>query len=479
MKKTLKGRKRIKGGDRGDPLNKVTRGLDLAIKQKKKDFTKKFTGVKKGLTGDLTSFKKDLTGEYNASKEDFIGESKSIKEGLKNKGKKILSSSKKLFSGLPFFGNNDDAEEFQGSSKGEYLNENYKTELPYIKEYIPELDAEEIEKKKKVDKIKVKKAEADYIESKKILKKDEEKKFIEKENDKKIELQKFTANLSSSDARDLRNFLTFAGIMAFIATSSKETISKIVDILGELLPFILKIINSDIIIKHIIPMAVIICTILFIMYIMGFKVNTGKAPAATTTNPTIIIANSKPEYSKSETSYDKFMKIIMSIPGLKNLFSNYKDIRSRLSNTLGGIDTLEEYSIDRNFIKSGRNDNIYNIKLAKYFDKKDEDVYSIIVPADLEIKYEDNKDLLTDFNTLPKNIQDKILKDKNNIKLKWDLENNKYIMRCNNIKDEKGNNVDNLYRDCSKKAQLSNNSYDKERERLEYNDLNALVPLNI
>ena len=527
MKKTLKGTKRrIKKGKKGGGIeNKIVDSVINGINAKKKlsgklniakeGITGKITGLKgdlpgkiSGLKGDLSgkitdskngliNAKKGIVGKITDSKKDFVknngelidqysdakkgitGKFSGIKEGLKTKGEGFLSSSKEFFSKMPFFGNNN-TEEFQGSDKGEYLNENYRTELPYVKEYIPELTKEEIEKKRVKDEEKVRKAEADYKESKKLLKKEKEEKFIEKENDKKIELQKFTANLASKDAYDLRNFLTLAAIMTFIATSSKETISKFIDVLGEILPLMLRIINSDIIIKHIIPMAIIIGTVLFIMYIMGFKVNIGNTSSGTiNNNPNIKIAENKPTYNNSETIYDNIMKIIMSIPGLKNIFANYKDIRSRLTNTLSGVDTLQEYSIDRHSIKTGRNDNIYNIKLAKYFGKTDNDIYSIIAPADLEIKYEDNKDLLIDLNILPKSIQDDILKDKKNIKLKWDLENNKYIMRCNNIIDEDGNKVENLYSDCSKKAQNKNNSYDKERERLEYNNLDSLVPLNI
>ena len=445
-----------------DKITNTKEGLNSNFKDATGFLNKEITNTKEGLN---SNFKDAKNGLINA-KEGITGKISNTKEGLKTKDEGFLSSLKENFSKMPFFGNNN-TEEFQGSDKGEYLNENYRTELPYVKEYIPELTKEKIEEKIKKDKEKVRKAEADYKESKKLLKKEKEEKFIEKENDKKIELQKFTANLASKDAYDLRNFLTLAAIMTFIATSSKETISKFIDVLGEILPLMLRIINSDIIIKHIIPMAIIIGTVLFIMYIMGFKVNIGNTSSGTiNNNPNIKIAENKPTYNNSETIYDNIMKIIMSIPGLKNIFANYKDIRSRLTNTLSGVDTLQEYSIDRHSIKTGRNDNIYNIKLAKYFGKTDNDIYSIIAPADLEIKYEDNKDLLIDLNILPKSIQDDILKDKKNIKLKWDLENNKYIMRCNNIIDEDGNKVENLYSDCSKKAQNKNNSYDKERERL-------------
>lgn len=418
------------------------------------------------IEGSLTKLKTEANSEITKAKDAL-------------KGNKLFSSAKKIYNTIPFIGNykSDSTEEFQGSGKDEYLNENYKKELPYITEYLPELDKEEIEKKITKDKIKVKKAEADYKTSKIIFKDEKDKKFVEQENDKKVDLKKYTANLASQDASDLRNFKAFGAIMTFIATSSKETISKFIDVLGEIIPLLLKIINSDIIIKHLIPLAVIIGTVIFIMYIMGFKVNTGNAPTAPN-KPEIKVAESKPEYSKSDSIYDKMMKIIMSIPGLKNVFSNYKEINTSLTKILGGVDTLEQYSINRDTIKEGRNDNIYNIKLGNYFGKKDNDAYSIIIPADLEIKYEENKELLTDLNTLPKGIQEEILKDKKNIKLKWDLENNKFIMRCNNSIDEKGNIVK-LYGDCSKKNKLPNINYNRPRERLEYNTLNALVPLDI
>ena len=348
----------------------------------------------------------------------------------------------------------------KGAPKGEYLNDKYYLDIPYIKEHLDELNEDEINKLKNNYNENFEKAEADFDEATVNYKIDKEDKKQVVKQDKTHRTAIELANMTSRDAADFRNFLTFSGIMIFISTSSKETIAETIKILGEILPLIIKILNQDILIKIIIPMVIIIGTLMFIMYLLGFKINAGEAPATPATGSfPADTASSKPEYTNSETLYDKFMNLLMSIPGLKNILANYKVLNTNLKKNLGGVDILEQYTIDRNKTIDGRNDNIYNIKLAKYFSKTDDQAYSIIKPAELEIKYDDVKDKLTDLNNLPLSIQDEILKDKKVIKLKWDIENDtKFKLKCNNIKDEADNDVI-IYKDCSSVKKNENKEY--------------------
>lgn len=381
----------------------------------------------------------------------------------------------------------------EGSTKGNYLNENYSTDIPYVKDYIPELDKDTIKEKIEDYKKKTENALIDYKQSMIDYNIEKKEKQIEKGRKEIIDEKRYAVDSKINDAVSSRNFKALTGIASFTAVTSKEFFAGFIKyfykFFGNFINFskdrikdIFNAINTPIIIKHVIPIIVIICAILFILYILGFKLNTGNAPNAPNGTPIIpnsgiSVAEKKPEYIKDESYFDKLMKLILTMPIFRSLLAKYNELSNNISKSAGGVDSLDEYSINRNTINEGRNDNIYNIKLAKYFRKNDNNVYSIIVPTELEIKYEDVKEFLTDFNKLPENIKNNILKNKEVIKFKWDLENNKYIMRCNNIKDSTGKSVDNLYGDCSKKKLYNNVSYNKPRERLEYNTLNKFVPL--
>lgn len=395
---------------------------------------------------------------------------------------------------LKYIGKGGKENPIEGSPVGEFLNKNYKKEIPYITSYYPELDKEKLIKKIEEDEKNINNAESDYMTSKENFNKKYEEKKEEKKYNQSNDTKKNIAANKIQDRVYERIFKFLTGISSFFATffakfGSKaffETIKTIRERLPDFFKAIHETINSKIIIEHVIPILIIIITIIFILYIFGFKVNTGnignienKGNMKNVSNiSNTDVAINKPIYNNSENIYDKIMNIILSIPGLKSIFANYKGLSNILSKTIGGVDTLDEYSINRDTINNGRNDNIYNIKLGKYFGKNDNDIYSIIIPTDLEINYEDVKELLTDFNKLPKNIQTNILNNKEVIKLNWDLENNKFIMKCNNTKDKLGNKID-LYGDCSKKIKYPNKTYDIPRERLIYNTLNSLVPLNI
>ena len=217
------------------------------------------------------------------------------------------------------------------------------------------------------------------------------------------------------------------------------------------------------------------------MYLIGFKLNIPAFNNTNNQNPLNLNANAnsnqltniaqdKPNYNSSNDSiFNKFINTILTfLPWIKNIYANFKILFRNINKSMNNYDELNEFSINRDTIIDGRNDNIFNIKLDKYFDNKnDNNAYSIFIPSPLEIKFDDYKDKFKDYNELPESIQTNLLNNKNTLKFIWENVNDRFIMKCNNIKDENGENIS-LYENCSDITKFGNVTYDKEKFRLIY-----------
>ena len=396
--------------------------------------------------------------------------------------------------------NNDgkDNREKSGSTWGQYLNETYFNDIPIINENLWRYDnKKDIEKYKNEEMVKEDKANIDYLEAIKQYEKEIEKLNNEKEHDKDIVQKNYSVDQETA-AKAYTNRTKIG--LGFLGGIYDLTFNKILGSIFTLFLFLLKvlffgiprliktffveILNGALFVKIIIPLIVIICVFLFIMYLIGFKLNLSgfntniQNPLNFNTNVNsnqlTKIAQDKPNYNSSNDSiFNNFINTILTfLPWIKNIYANFKLLFRNINKTMNNYDELNEFSINRDSIVDGRNDNIFNIKLDNYFDNKSDkninNAYSIFIPSPLEIKFDEHKSKFKDYNELPESIQKNLLNNKNTLKFIWENVDDRFIMKCNNIKDENGDNINNLYNNCSDILKYGNETYDTEKLRLIY-----------
>ena len=468
----------------GEKLKEIGKEIGRFSENVKSDSNKKDSGYR-----DSDSNQKDSKKRKSDSKK-RKSDSKTIKSDSKKMVKKSKDKDKDEYQDKD--GNKDqDEDEYQDEENDQDEDEDededdknkiikddeYMYYTPYYVEYIPDLTNKKIKEEIKFYLKRIEKSENDF--------KDAIKKYNEKEifndnarlKDEEEANKIYVATYDSNTKRYINNskliHKTVSDTVGKTTNLISGTISKGLELTVQSLPPIVTFLTSPLVLL-IVSIMFIIGSFLFIMYIFGFKINVLNQNVANVGNvaSSAEVAKIKPVYTKTETMYDKFINYLLSIQGIKNMLAIYNQYISYISTISGNNDIMENNGIDRKTIDSGRNDNIYNIKLSKYFKKDDNDIYSIIAPADFEIKYDDVKDFLTDFKKLPKNIQDNILKGNENIKLKWELDNTNKLFEtnCKNFINNENKSVK-LYKNCSIKEKYDNKKYDKTRVQLINNDL--------
>jgi hypothetical protein len=272
-------------------------------------------------------------------------------------------------------------------------------------------------------------------------------------------------------------FTTFGKLLSAFISILGELINKLLAGLGKFTDFI----SKDFVLGLI---CFIISIILILQFVFGYVV---PLPEFTYINKNMnsqivnndMLAEKKLEYHNGKPFFDNFN---FQFSSFLNAFVNIKRLYYKTAKYFGNDGMLNQYITDRNIDTDGRWDNMYNQQLGILTDNlenvnKNDDVYSIVKPKELELHLENvyNPDLYS----LPPSIIKDIIKDKKTLKFPWELYNDgeitKYRMKCN-PKDENNKDVilyDDIGKECKPKIEQYINENDSKSNNLTYYDTDA------
>lgn len=133
----------------------------------------------------------------------------------------------------------------------------------------------------------------------------------------------------------------------------------------------------------------------------------------------------------------------MNFPNIfENMIVNIKRFYQKMVKFFGNEDINVLYTVDRDILKTGRWDNVYNMQLGivsqnieNVISGDTDGIYSIIKPAPLNMQISQIENNL-DIKYLPPSIGNKIKQDKDTVKFSWEIyptssQSAKYRMTCN------------------------------------------------
>jgi len=276
------------------------------------------------------------------------------------------------------------------------------------------------------------------------------------QNDKKIEQTGLNNRRAKYEAVQLQNSAKYSEIntkwyifiLNGIASFFKYVFSAvgsllhilIFQVLANLLSLIFSIIKN-IFNNYVFVGFILFCisVILILQFVFGYVVPlpgfVSKTPQKDNITNTEVLAEKKIDYQVD--FIEKIKEFILGIPNIgTNTMINIRRMYQKLAKFFGNNNAMDLYIVDRDEFTNGRWDNIYNMELGSMVSsfqnitQNDDNIYSIIKPAPIEMHLADIKNL--DIDKLPPTLQKDLKNNKETLKFQWNIDNsgNRYKLSC-------------------------------------------------
>lgn len=229
-----------------------------------------------------------------------------------------------------------------------------------------------------------------------------------------------------------------------------------------------------------------ISVILILQFVFGYVVPlpefVSKTPKKDNITNTEVLAEKKIDYQID--FIEKIKEFILGIPNIgTNAMINIRRMYQKLAKFFGNNNAMDLYIVDRDEFTYGRWDNVYNMELGRMvsnfqnINQNDDNIYSIIKPAPIEMHLGDINNL--DIDKLPPSLQKDVKNNKETLKFQWNIDNSGIGYKLSCVPTDKNNQqINDIFEEapnneCNIVKQKYINEMVKDTNKPQYYDIPA------
>ena len=229
-----------------------------------------------------------------------------------------------------------------------------------------------------------------------------------------------------------------------------------------------------------------ISVILILQFVFGYVVPlpefVSKTPKKDNITNTEVLAEKKIDYQID--FIEKIKEFILGIPNIgTNAMINIRRMYQKLAKFFGNNNAMDLYIVDRDEFTNGRWDNVYNMELGRMvsnfqnINQNDDNIYSIIKPAPIEMHLGDINNL--DIDKLPPSLQKDVKNNKETLKFQWNIDNSGIGYKLSCVPTDKNNQqINDIFEEapnneCNIVKQKYINEMVKDTNKPQYYDIPA------